>query len=414
MKNWLKQKLIDLQRYTKTDNIYLAKYGSIMFSSNIVSAGVALALSLAFAHFISKETYGHYRLLSSGLGLVSILTLPGLFTALQRAVAQGFGNTLGPVVAEKRRWGVLAAIALIAMGTYYHVARDLPTVGLIAFIIGALCIPLLESYKLYAAYLSGKKEFNVSSGYAIVGQLSYAVVMVGTMFLWPHLLPIAVVLTIGNTIIQGIIFHRTLKNFPPTGSIDVTAIPYVRKLVFSNFISAIANQIDAFISYTFIGPVALANYSFATLPSDKLDLITNPIIHLAFPKLAAAPREHIRANVYAVWLKLWLLGAIIVGAFIVAAPYFYQLLFPNYVNMVGLSQLYSLTFLTLPNGIILTTFEAKGMIKELYMIQIFASATQIALALVLGIQYGLLGLIVSRVINTGLKTIVFLLLARRI
>ena len=77
------------EKYIKTDMVYLARSGFWLLFGQGTTLLSVLALSIVFANFLPKETYGTYKYILSLTGIFSIFTLPGMTTALIRATARG-------------------------------------------------------------------------------------------------------------------------------------------------------------------------------------------------------------------------------------------------------------------------------------------------------------------------------------
>ena len=110
--------LRSLESYTKTDMVYLTQGGfCAVFSQIIVSCGTFL-LAIAFAHFVSKESYGQYKYVLSLAGILGTFTLNGLGTAVVKSVAEGFEGTLRYAFWENIKWSVLFFCLSFSGGTY--------------------------------------------------------------------------------------------------------------------------------------------------------------------------------------------------------------------------------------------------------------------------------------------------------
>ena len=86
-----------LERYTKTDMVYLVKGGFWSIFSQIIVTVSTLLLAMAFAYFISKETYGQYKFILSLANILGVFTLTGLGTAVMKSVTGGFEGTLNDI-----------------------------------------------------------------------------------------------------------------------------------------------------------------------------------------------------------------------------------------------------------------------------------------------------------------------------
>ena len=89
----LKLKLTELlrktEKYTKTDMVYLFKSNLWLNINKILSIGNGFILSVAFAHFITKEEYGVYTFVLAIIGMFSMAPTTALGAGMIRESAQG-------------------------------------------------------------------------------------------------------------------------------------------------------------------------------------------------------------------------------------------------------------------------------------------------------------------------------------
>src|SRR5688572_20479176 len=85
----LKRLLLWSQAYTRTDMLYLARGGFWTVLNFVVAGSVSIALAVAFANLLPKETYGTYRYVLSIANAFGFLALTGMNAAVTRSVARG-------------------------------------------------------------------------------------------------------------------------------------------------------------------------------------------------------------------------------------------------------------------------------------------------------------------------------------
>ena len=107
MKNWFYRFLKRTQKYTGTDNVYLAKGGFWLTLGQVVSMASAFLLAIAFANLLDPVTYGNYKYILSLLGLLGIFTLDGMRTAINQAVARDLEGSFYTGFKTKLKWGLL-------------------------------------------------------------------------------------------------------------------------------------------------------------------------------------------------------------------------------------------------------------------------------------------------------------------
>ena len=97
------------------------------------------------------------------------------------------------------------------------------------------------------------------------------------------------------------------------------------------------------------------------------------------------------------WVLLF--SVVVTAVYIFAAPFVFQLLFPNYMDAVWYSQLYALCLLTIPAEPFQTYLSSKKLTQELYIIYLFYSFFQVGTMVIGVIYWGLVGLVVARIVT---------------
>src|SRR3990167_3737338 len=108
------------QKYTKTDNVYIVKYGLWLTAGQLISTASSFLLVLAFANLLPKETYGIYQYALSITAILAIPTLSGIDTAVTRAVSLGYEGSLKKGLKTKIRWGIIGSMASLGLAGYYY------------------------------------------------------------------------------------------------------------------------------------------------------------------------------------------------------------------------------------------------------------------------------------------------------
>src|SRR3989344_8728279 len=109
-----------LQKYTKTDMVYLTVGGFWLILGKIVFNISGFLLIIAFANLLSKEAYGTYQYVLSVASILAIPTLSGMNSAIVRAVAQGYEGSFLPAIKTQIQWGILGGLASLGgAGGYF-------------------------------------------------------------------------------------------------------------------------------------------------------------------------------------------------------------------------------------------------------------------------------------------------------
>ncbi len=121
MKNWLYQFLKRSQKYTGTDNVYLAKGGFWLTLGQFFSLAAAFLSAIAFANLLDPTTYGNYRYVLSLLGILAIFSLDGVGDAVTQAVARGLEGSFYTGFKTKLKWGAIGSLIAIGAAIYYWI-----------------------------------------------------------------------------------------------------------------------------------------------------------------------------------------------------------------------------------------------------------------------------------------------------
>lgn len=388
------------EKYFKTDMVYLARGSFWLGAGQIVSSVAIFSLAIAFANLIPQETYGTYKYVLSITGLLTILTLRGMDSAVLQSVARNFEGVLIPALKTKIKWGLLSAISSISIAIYYYINGN--NTLAISFLIASGFLPFMDSFGIYNALLNGKKLFHLSATYAALSQIGSAVAMAVSLFFTKNLFIILFVYFASWTIFRFVFFVTTIKKFPPNNNIDPETVPYGKHSSIINIFDAIIGSVDGLLIFHYLGPINLALYSFALAPVAQIRGLLNNIPTLAIPKLSTRSALEIEGVLKTRIFMLFVLGVCISFAYILAAPYIYQIFFPKYLDSVFSSQLFSLVIaLTLPQVIFGATVGSKLTLipkKMLYLWNIPGVIFIISTLTLIG-PFGVNGVIFSRLLS---------------
>lgn len=385
------------EKFTKTDMVYLAKGGFWLTAGQIISAAATFGLAVAFANLLPKETYGTYKFVLSIAGMLTIFTLPGMMTSLTQAVARGFEGSLQPVIKERVRWALIGAAAALGVAVYYYVNGN--TTLTLAALILAFFLPMMDTFGTYEGLLHGKKEFKSSSTYGLIQKLVSVVVMVGTMFVASNLFAILLAYFIPYTALRYFFLRRSVRLYQKTTAVDTESLTYGKHLSAMSVISAVANQLDKVLLFHFLGAAPLAIYSIAVAPPEQIKGVLKNINTLALPKFSQRSLPEIRSSIMS---KIWRFGALLLVtsvAYILAAPYIFRIFFPEYMESIPYSQVFSLSIVAVLLFIPISVLHAHKKTKELYQFNLTTALFQIIIYTLLVPLYGLWGAIIAWMIG---------------
>ncbi len=317
-----------------------------------------------------------------------------------QAVARGFEGVFFRALKTKIKWGLLSAIASIAVATYYYINGN-NTLSL-SFVIIAGFLPLVDSFEIYHAILKGKKLFSLSSIYGSLSQVGSVVALIITILITQNLFIILLVYFASWTLIRSAFFIITIKNYPPNQNYDHETIGYGKRTSFINVLDSLVSSVDGILIFHYLGAVNLAIYSFAIAPISQIKSLAGQLSTLAMPKLATRSSEEINGPLKKRFFSLFVTGLTISFLYIIAAPYIYQIFFPQYLDAMFFSQIFSITIaLALPQTIFGAAISSKLTLIPPKMLYLWNLPGVIFLffALIFVIKLGILGVVISRLIS---------------
>ena len=141
---------------------YFVKNGFWMTLRQIVDVAVGMLFLATFARLSTKESLGYYQFVISVFSIVSIISIPGINTALLRAVSRGYDGEYPSSVKESFKWSIAGVPIILFLGFYYFVFSD-RTLGII-LMTSSIIFPLFYAPNTWSAFLQGKtkyKEFTI-------------------------------------------------------------------------------------------------------------------------------------------------------------------------------------------------------------------------------------------------------------
>ena len=410
----MKQKGYELlrksEKYTKTDMVYLAQSRFLLYEQIIALAG-SLIIALAFANFVSQETYGMYKYALSSAALLGAITLSGIATAVSVSAAKNFDATLEVGFKAKMKYSILFIFISIAIAIYYFIQGN-QLLG-ITFICIALFDPIIKAQELYLPFLSGKKKFLEISKYNSIRIGGTTLLLFAVLYFTES--PILIILTyfLSHTFFTFFLYRKTKSNHVKNQKKDSGMVSYSKHLSAANILSVVANQIDKVLVFQFIGAAELAIYSFAIFMPEQLKGFIKNIGTLALPKFSSQTMRDIKKTMMQKIIYLMLIIALIIALYILLVPFVFKFLFPQYESSIFISQIYALSLLfsaIFQQAII----DSQKAIKENYQLTIITSVLGIIINIVSILTYGLIGLVIGRIIQRAITFFSSLFLIRKI
>ncbi|MSR76405.1 MAG: hypothetical protein EXS68_02335 [Candidatus Ryanbacteria bacterium] len=398
------------ERFFRFDIRYILANSFWIGSGKVLATLAAFFLSVLYARYLPKAVYGDYRYILSVLSIAGIFAVPGIGTAMARAIARGFEGTFR----HGGRFIFLASfgISIVGIGCalfFFYNGNIYLGWG---FALCALFFPFVEGMGNWRNYYDGKRLFKEKTVLNTIDQLAYTICMAGAIgaiiFLkldaGTSLLILLLAYTLGEGLPNIVFFLQTLKKIPKNAPGEPGALRYGLHLSIANIPATIANYLDVVLLYAFMSPAAVAIYSFALALPEQLKSYLGIVTDISFPKLAvqsqnAESLRDLKKTLVTKAIKASYVTCAIVLAYIIAAPLIYSTFFPRYTEAIYLSQIFALSLVLFPFGVFNTALKAEGDMQKIYGYNVIAPVIQIAALVTLIPPYGLWGAVSARMIG---------------
>ena len=385
------------EKWIKTDMVYFTTGGFWLTVGQLFSSLSAFLLSIAFANLLPRETYGIYKYVLSIASILSIPTLSGISTALTQSVAKGFEGSLKLAIKTRIKWGLIGTIASLILAGYYFYQNN--TSLTFSFLIVAIFLPFMDSFSSYEAVLIGKKLFKVNTKYNILIKVCATIITISTLYLTDSILLIVFSYFILYTTLRLIFLKITIYKTKLNNRQDQQIISYGKNLSFMDIIGIITSQLDKILIFSYLGAVELGIYAFAIAMPEQIKGIFKNIYTLSLPKFTQSNYKENRRTILIKMFKLSLVVLPIIIIYILAAPYIFKWFFPQYLDSVFYSQIFSISLLTLPNVFPVAFLQSQKAQKKLYQYSIVSPIIQIITLFILIYFFDLMGIVMARILN---------------
>ncbi len=398
-----------IEKYTRTDMVYLAT-GSFWLTLNQgVTIFFSLILAVALANLLPENVFGNYRYILSLATIIGSFSLTGLNLAIVRDVARGINGLLRVGFKTQLKWSFGTFIAATFVSGYYFFHEN--TSLALAILIMGIFLPIISGTHLYSAYWEGKRDYKRVGTYSIISTITYTVSLFITIH-FTHYLPIIILVYFLSQAICSIAFYRrSLSHDIKTDEQTADTLTLGKHISFLNIFSAIAGQLDKLLVFHYLGAVSLAVYAISQIPVGYVRTLFKQAAQLSYPKYASQSIDTIRNTIGHKMLIFTIPIVIIIFLYILCAPFVFKVFFPKYEEAVIYSQIAMLSLLFFQKKLIAYAVLASASKKHIYSMSIWSSSFKIVLLFILLPLYGIWGAVLSELIAqaVGFGTSLFFL-----
>lgn len=361
---------------------------------------MGLLRSVAFARLAPSEVYGQYSFVLAAVGMLSVVTLSGVSTALTQAVAQGKYGSFFDAVKIRAVWGSLGSIVVILFGLgYAYYQTDIKFLW--AFTAVALFVPFTSCTDLITAYYQGVKRFDLvswlNSG-AII--LTTAGLAIG---LWAHLdfVWLLVINSLASLLVP-LVLYRSVITQARSSPVDPDLFSYSWSLSVANAIGTMAFYLDSVMLGFFSSFNAVALYRIAAVLPENSKVFFKIMTSLLMPKLAeTTDRKFYGHNNRNRMFLLLGLNITVVAMAIVLIPYIILLL---YGQAYSQSAIYAQgMFLSMGlsgvDAVSLAVLQAQKRADVIFRANLLYGVLQISSLIILVPRLGIGGIVISYIIS---------------
>jgi O-antigen/teichoic acid export membrane protein len=340
-----------------------------------------IGLSIAFSRLLPRGIYGEYSFVVSAAAVIGSFSLTGFSTAITQSTARGYEGSLYVGVRENLRWSALAVLGALVVAGYFAVQHSFAYAA--SFCIVAVAVPLFQSAALGNSFLLGKREFKaISLQKGALSLLSAICVFIALLFK-ANLIELVGTYFASRLIIEIVCYLWTTVRYPPQNlRTEEGFIAHAKSLSGFSILATFADEADSLFLFILLGPMWLAVYSFAVAPPELLKgAIKNYISWLGVPVFANLSPKEARHRILPRMMLAATATCAVVGVYILCAPLFFSTFFPQYLDAVRYSQIFSLSLIlvTMANFPIMAIRSMQSTKQAYYRFLLIAECFQIAL-----------------------------------
>lgn len=396
-----------LQKWLRTDVKYLYTGGTWTLLSYVIQVISGAILTIALANWLPKEVLGTYQFILAIVGILSVMTLSGIDSAITRAVAQGDEGAFLYGVRTKLKWNIIIFVFSNIFTTYYFLQGNTTLAS--CFFLISLCVPLLEAFKLYLPYLHGKQAF---ADQVLLGAWRRPLPLLALLiaiYFTDQIVIIIATYFISNTLTALLIYLQVRKKYSPPQVVQNEILTYSKHLSILTILGRIGQYGDKVIVWHFLGPVTLASYTIAQLITKYTGGIFQTVSVILLPKLANRELSTLQKSLHRKVFFFTMVVGLFTIVIIALIPFVYSYALPEYQENILLTQVLSLSLIFSGKSIYQKAIIAHKLISLQYFTSIFIPFFRLGLITTLILYHGIWGAIIGLVITEAAAGITYLL-----
>jgi O-antigen/teichoic acid export membrane protein len=411
----IKEKVVHFfNKKLQIDIEYYIKGGFWLVLANVTIALVNVIALILFARLLSQTEFGKYKFFLSLIAVFGILSATGMDTAVLQSASRH--NKYAYINSSKFRLKVSllgSAAMLIATAYFYKIADPLWMVSA----IGVFIFPFLYSFSGSIFFMFGLQRFSLASIFKVLINLLPAFIIIAIAALTRNVYYMIIAYMLSISLSHISIYAYIKKKIIPKikkNVADDSMITYGKHLSLVNAITIIFNYFDKLLITYLMGYSSLAIYAIAESLPNQFKTQTKFIMGLVMPKMSKNKNlnfKHIQKHI----IYAFMLSSVVISiVYLVLPPIIIFIFGDMYLASIPIAQkLFLATIFWIPNTLLLSYFQSQKKIKDIYTYRIITPVVGLALYLILGIKFQMLGIVYAMIASQGFTFVFLLLLATK-
>lgn len=325
---------------------YFAKGTTFAFLQHAIGLAAGLLTSFTFGHFVSKTVFGEYNLVLSFLSLLTVISLPGIDSALTRSIAQGYKWSLILAVRTRLLLSIIGVPILLLAAIYY--AQQDQWVVATTLLLSTPLFPFLYSFQSYQAQFVAQRQFDLLTFFSSISSILLAVLTLFAGIAIPGTKAL-IFAYLFSIIVPAFIGFLVAKPRTSPSRRDSDLVPYGLFLTVNSAFPWVVGHAGGILLANTLGVGELAIFSAASKLPSALQKSYATLSKTITAKIAGESTHGQKQIISRHWWKLIILGFVFFIPLWIASPIVIRFLFPHgYGEAATYAQWLSTMFIPLP------------------------------------------------------------------
>lgn len=407
----------NLSRLSKRFNIDLNYFFNVSFWSLLTlffDSLFGFVFTILLVKSLSATELGTWFWIYSLVSLMTIITLPAANKVLTKSLVEGYINSFFKITKIRLKMSLIASLLVIPIASFFYLTER----NYLLVLCFVLYFPLV-AISGYSKFIYLKDDFKLLFTYFIIKASSYYGVSVFLLLNGFGLIYIVIAYFYIQAFMDLVYYLLTIKKIKLEKKTKESSKKKLfqdsLKLTGISSINMISGRVDKLLVPLFLSLQDLAIYGVILLIPN---FIKTNLAKLFIPLFSKKFNQYknIKSFLYKISILIATLYVGIVSILILTMPYYFSLIFSNeYIDYLLLAQLLLFfSVFTVLSEFVRSYFDLTVSLRQLFIIDLVSNILFIVLFILLGLSYGLLGLVISRIIFEIIKFCLVIYFFRRI